>query len=111
MSRLPLPLEAVSHSARTLQFVVSPGGKTMLIDGGGAFGGFAGREASLGSDPGEEAVSPYLWSRGFQKLRSCISDASFLAPEWQMQRQRWRKYQIKTRTPRSNRKPTAACHS
>ena len=64
-------------------FVVSPGGKTMLIDGGGAFGGFAGQETSLGPasfsaasfgpnsfgiDPGEEAVSPYLWSRGFQKL-------------------------------------------
>jgi competence protein ComEC len=49
-------------------FVVSPGGKTMLIDGGGAFGGFPGREAHQGVDPGEEAVSPYLWSRGFQKL-------------------------------------------
>lgn len=49
-------------------FIVSPGGKTMLIDGGGAFGGFSGREASFGIDPGEEAVSPYLWSRGFQKL-------------------------------------------
>src|SRR5579864_1714543 len=49
-------------------FVVSPGGKTMLIDGGGAFGGFAGREQSFGVDPGEEAVSPYLWSRGFQRL-------------------------------------------
>jgi competence protein ComEC len=24
-------------------FVVSPGGKTLLIDGGGAFGGFAGQ--------------------------------------------------------------------
>lgn len=49
-------------------FVVSPGGKTMLIDGGGSFAGFAGREATHGIDPGEEAVSPYLWSRGFQKL-------------------------------------------
>lgn len=54
-------------------FVVSPGGKTMLIDGGGAFGGYAAQEASFGAasfgiDPGEEAVSPYLWSRGFQKL-------------------------------------------
>lgn len=49
-------------------FVVSPGGKTMLIDGGGRFGGFAGQEASFGIDPGEEAVSPYLWSRGFQTL-------------------------------------------
>jgi competence protein ComEC len=49
-------------------FVVSPGGKTLLIDGGGAFGGFPGREEHNGIDPGEEAVSPYLWSRGFQKL-------------------------------------------
>jgi competence protein ComEC len=48
-------------------FVVSPYGKTLLIDGGGAFGGFRG-QASHGIDPGEEAVSPYLWSRGFQKL-------------------------------------------
>src|SRR5260370_14308828 len=49
-------------------FVVSPGGKTLLIDGGGSFGGFAGQELRVGSDPGEEAVSPYLWSRGLQKL-------------------------------------------
>jgi competence protein ComEC len=48
-------------------FVVSPGGKTLLIDGGGAFGGFGG-QTNRGVDPGEEAVSPYLWSRGFQKL-------------------------------------------
>lgn len=54
-------------------FVVSPGGKTMLIDGGGAFRGYAAQETSFGPssfgiDPGEEAVSPYLWSRGFKKL-------------------------------------------
>jgi competence protein ComEC len=49
-------------------FVVTPGGKTLLIDGGGAFGGFPGHEEHNGVDPGEEAVSPYLWSRGFQKL-------------------------------------------
>jgi len=49
-------------------FVVSPGGKTLLIDGGGAFGGFLGHEERNGIDPGEEAVSPYLWLRGFQKL-------------------------------------------
>jgi competence protein ComEC len=46
-------------------FVVSPHGRTMLIDGGGAFGGYSQREAHNGIDPGEEAVSPYLWSRGF----------------------------------------------
>jgi competence protein ComEC len=49
-------------------FVVSPHGKTLLIDGGGAFGGFPGREEHGGIDPGEEAVSPYLWSRGYTKL-------------------------------------------
>ena len=49
-------------------FVVSPGGKTLLIDGGGAFSGFQRQEQNFGIDPGEEAVSPYLWSRGFQKL-------------------------------------------
>lgn len=48
--------------------VVSPRGSTLLIDGGGAFIGFRGREEHLGPDPGEEAVSAYLWSRGFQKL-------------------------------------------
>lgn len=48
--------------------VVSPKGKTLLIDGGGAFGGFQGHEQMRGSDPGEEAVSPYLWSRGFKKI-------------------------------------------
>jgi beta-lactamase superfamily II metal-dependent hydrolase len=49
-------------------FVVSPMGETLLIDGGGAFGGFPGHEETRGSDPGEEAVSPYLWSRGFKKI-------------------------------------------
>jgi competence protein ComEC len=49
-------------------FVVSPGGTTLLIDSGGAFSGFQGQEQNFGIDPGEEAVSPYLWSRGFQKL-------------------------------------------
>jgi competence protein ComEC len=49
-------------------FVVSPTGKSLLIDGGGAYGGFPGQEQARGSDPGEEAVSPYLWSRGFKKI-------------------------------------------
>lgn len=49
-------------------FVVSPNGRTLLIDGGGAFVGFPGHAEHSGIDPGEEAVSPYLWSRGFQKL-------------------------------------------
>lgn len=49
-------------------FVVSPQGKTLLIDGGGAFTGFPGREEQSGPDPGEDAVSEYLWWRGYQKL-------------------------------------------
>ncbi|HYT19295.1 MAG TPA: hypothetical protein VEW05_03590 [Candidatus Polarisedimenticolia bacterium] len=36
-----------------------------MIDGGGAFGGFPGHEEHNGVDRGEEAVPPYLWSRGF----------------------------------------------
>lgn len=48
--------------------VVSPHGRTMLIDGGGAFAGFGQQERRERSDPGEEAVSPYLWSRGLQRL-------------------------------------------
>jgi competence protein ComEC len=48
--------------------VVSPKGSTLLIDGGGTFLGFKGTEEHLGPDPGEEAVSSFLWSRGFQKL-------------------------------------------
>ena len=48
--------------------VVSPKGSTLLIDGGGAFEGFRGHEEHWGPDPGEEAVSAYLWSRGFKKL-------------------------------------------
>ncbi len=48
--------------------VISPKGSTLLIDGGGTFQGFQGQEEHLGPDPGEDAVSPYLWSRGIQKL-------------------------------------------
>ncbi len=53
-------------------FLVSPGGKTLLIDGGGAFGGFPGRPERDGIDPGEEAVSPYLWWRGFKRI-DCVA--------------------------------------
>ena len=50
--------------------VISPLGSTLLIDAGGAFEGFRGRLEHLGSDPGEEVVSPYLWSRGFKTLNA-----------------------------------------
>jgi competence protein ComEC len=49
--------------------VVTPLGRTLLIDGGGAFGGFSGEiKKQTIVDPGEEAVSTYLWSRGYQRL-------------------------------------------
>ncbi len=43
--------------------VVTPQGKTLLIDGGGTLG-----VNMSGFDIGEEVVSPYLWSRGFSHL-------------------------------------------
>jgi competence protein ComEC len=49
-------------------FVASPGGKTMLIDGGGQAGAEAISGARSGPDTGEDIVSPYLWSRGLKKI-------------------------------------------
>ncbi|HEX2917093.1 MAG TPA: ComEC/Rec2 family competence protein, partial [Edaphobacter sp.] len=49
--------------------VVSPEGKTMLVDAGGPVGGV--REvasAASGFDVGEEVVSPYLWGRQIRRL-------------------------------------------
>src|SRR5882757_3295522 len=48
--------------------VISPKGSTLLIDGGGRFAGFRGREEVPGPDPGEDAVSAFLWARGIQKI-------------------------------------------
>ena len=43
--------------------VVSPEGRTMLIDGGGPIGPYRGE-----FDYGEDVVSPYLWSRGLDRV-------------------------------------------
>jgi competence protein ComEC len=43
--------------------VITPDGKTLLIDAGGPTGG-----AETTFDYGEEVVSPYLWSRGIHHL-------------------------------------------
>ncbi len=43
--------------------VVSPEGRTLLVDAGGSLGGSASE-----FDVGEEVVSPYLWSRGIRRL-------------------------------------------
>jgi len=42
--------------------VVAPGGRTLLIDGGGL------KDADFGTDAGEDAVAPYLWTRGLRRL-------------------------------------------
>jgi competence protein ComEC len=47
-------------------FVESPGGRTMLVDGGGLAGSEWVGGYRSGIDIGEEVVSPYLWSRGLK---------------------------------------------
>ena len=49
-------------------FLVSPHGRTILVDAAGPFNDPYHKAQMRGSDPGEDAVSPYLWSRGFQKI-------------------------------------------
>lgn len=44
-------------------FVVTPEGKSLLVDAGGSLGPFQSE-----FDFGEEVVSPYLWSRGFSHV-------------------------------------------
>jgi competence protein ComEC len=49
--------------------VVSPQGRTMLVDAGGPVGGVQEvASAAGGFDVGEEVVSPYLWSRQIRRL-------------------------------------------
>jgi competence protein ComEC len=45
--------------------LISPQGKTLLIDAGGPIGGSASQ-----FDFGEDVVSPYLWSRGISRLHA-----------------------------------------
>jgi competence protein ComEC len=49
-------------------FLAFPDGRTMLVDGGGQPGSEALSGYRSGPDVGEEVVSPYLWSRGIQRL-------------------------------------------
>ena len=48
--------------------LVSPAGRTMLVDGGGAFTPPGSHSRETTTDPGEDAVSAYLWWRGFRRL-------------------------------------------
>ncbi len=49
-------------------FVSFPGGKTMLVDGGGSLGSFHSGGMHSGLDIGEDVVSPYLWTRGLKRI-------------------------------------------
>jgi competence protein ComEC len=58
-----LEITAIDVGQGDSLLVVSPDGHTMLIDAGGALGPTRGE-----FDFGEDVVSPYLWSRGFDHL-------------------------------------------
>jgi len=49
-------------------FVAFPGGRTMLVDGGGLPGSSYIRSRRAGIDVGEDVVSPFLWARGLKRL-------------------------------------------
>ncbi len=49
-------------------FVAFPGGKTLLVDGGGSYAALRAGGVRAGVDVGEQVVSPYLWKRGLKRL-------------------------------------------
>jgi competence protein ComEC len=49
-------------------FVAFPDGRTMVVDGGGTYGASRVGGTRTGLDIGEQVVSPYLWSRGLQRI-------------------------------------------
>ncbi|HTW62535.1 MAG TPA: ComEC/Rec2 family competence protein [Terracidiphilus sp.] len=61
-----LLLEAIDVGQGDSLLLITPDGKTLLIDGGGFGGG--PRQAPQNFDIGEEVVSPALWSRGIRHL-------------------------------------------
>ncbi|MGC1422159.1 MAG: ComEC/Rec2 family competence protein [Terracidiphilus sp.] len=64
--RNSLLVEAIDVGQGDSLLLITPEGKTMLVDGGGFGGG--PRHASQDFDIGEEVVSPALWSRGIRHL-------------------------------------------
>jgi len=61
-----LLIEAIDVGQGDSLLLITPDGKTLLVDGGG-FGG-APRQATQNFDVGEEVVSPALWARGIRHL-------------------------------------------
>jgi competence protein ComEC len=62
-----LLVEAIDVGQGDSLLLISPDGRTMLVDGGG-FGGGPRQVAAQDFDIGEEVVSPVLWSRGIRHL-------------------------------------------
>jgi competence protein ComEC len=61
-----LLMEAIDVGQGDSLLLITPDGKTLLIDGGGFGGG--PRSAPQDFDIGEEVVSPALWARGIRRL-------------------------------------------
>ena len=64
--RNALLVEAIDVGQGDSLLLITPDGKTLLLDGGGFGGG--PRQSSQNFDIGEEVVSPVLWSRGIRHL-------------------------------------------
>lgn len=64
--RNALLMEAIDVGQGDSLLLITPDGKTLLVDGGGFGGG--PRSAPQNFDIGEEVVSPVLWARGIRHL-------------------------------------------
>ncbi|MGB8261363.1 MAG: ComEC/Rec2 family competence protein, partial [Terracidiphilus sp.] len=64
--RNALLVEAIDVGQGDSLLVIAPGGRTLLVDGGGFGGG--PRQAPQDFDIGEEVVSEVLWARGIRRL-------------------------------------------
>jgi competence protein ComEC len=62
-----LEITAIDVGQGDSLLVISPEGLTMLVDGGGEVGRSRGE-----FDYGEDVVSPYLWSRGIERLDAVV---------------------------------------
>lgn len=71
-SRNALLFEAIDVGQGDALLLITPEGKTLLVDGGGLGLPFlpshAGSDSSVAFDTGEEIVSSVLWSRGIRQL-------------------------------------------